>query len=1571
MANELTTGVFNEQLTITVELGPLRRGLEAASKAWGEFKTSLGADAGNVFQGTALNDLAKSIQDTSKALTGLSNEVLANNAILTRKLGDLVDKQTNKVVAGEEAKVAAAKAKAKEMAKLNEKVYGPTRDQLARGTGVGDIPPGLGRDISTEQQGILEAEIGLNKKVAQATKGRIAEQNAADVQQLRSAEATVRVLQKRNDEITASYVKANQAAKEAGRARTEADIKDARRTQEMLGLLEKQADRREKLAEKVRAAEDRLVGTNSNLGQAHATEMFKSELLQADSLAKKLKIIDDRLITLRERQSRLQGVAARYDASGDIAKENKAADLLLRTEKLINSALSEQNRTRDKISSHIKAAARENEKLANHTAKVAKEAQKADGFFDRLTDNEKWSSTLAHLVRFYLLWNGVQGAIWAAGEAMKAPFQLLGVGIKYLQDTERAADDLVGVIATNMKFSDNYAENFKTAQKASVAVTEALQEQAILTGFSPDALEKTFSALAESGANKYVKTLKEMVELTTDFQMALKAAGAGGMAAQTSVQEMFKLFSGNPGKDNKFLAWLGVNPAEWAKMRNEAAKTGDLVSKIAEKSKSFRDALIEAGQGQVVVIANLKLLLSKIAGEGTKPLFEELTKTLRDINDWFVKNREVAIDYMTALGLGAKEIMDVLKKQFGNQDFLDTLIETFLTIELIIARSISPLTNLIKSVAAIAATTDLKGSREFVAKYLAATVVGYKQATGDKAFTPETAEQQRARITAKVAELRAEREARAKNSVLTDPSKPGPTRGGEEDILARINAEFRAAEEAYKAATDRIKQAIAKRQDVLNDSLAAGDESKASFAAKALGLDKEQQTAILVEFKKFMVKANSLKNRVSSVGFGGLDINKQTAASLKVTTDIMKSIHDLSNEQYQAGRKLVANDLAVTKEREAIRVAQSTSELTLIKNRLSAEEQMVRAAEQAGFKTELDAFDEVQGIKRRGYEVDRRQRELNLANAKNDTAEIASIKRDMVEAEQKNTQDVAMAANQRVTIVNKERVAAVELTNILRQQNIQLAEATLNRERILNPTKNLIELERELLALKEAGLLKKQEEAKAELSAATLASGGKVTDRVIKARVAVGAVKVELSDISIDKLAKELDGMSGGLRTVRSRQLNKGKLEEGPGLIDGIFGPKFKETFDGTTKVVGKFGTGLIGAANALQQFKSIVSSIRQGLQEGGTLGGVGAGVSAAGGVMGLFKGDKGFGKWMAQLGPYAQAAGAVLSIIGSLMTAAAKRIADSIKKSLDQTITSFNRGETNLVNTIAEVSRLRTDAITRLSGKKGGKDELDKLLPGIDDQLYNLKKQQKDIITNFDDSLEALRLSSDTLTTIKKQWQDINKQVADYLGAGGDAAKAAEYLSLELASIRADAVNELNSAEQDAIQTMQKLNDLLEQRNKLIDDFKQKEFDLITADALDRRQAGSVIRGKQLVELRAAHQKELDDLDAEINLTTEKVKRETTVFNLVNDTAALRRRDEELTLIALDAQIQKWKDLQSIVAGITLGPNGNIGSGVTGPVTINVNVAAPAAGDPSGWAKGVGDSIANAYMDRMRSVPS
>ncbi len=163
----------------------------------------------------------------------------------------------------------------------------------------------------------------------------------------------------------------------------------------------------------------------------------------------------------------------------------------------------------------------------------------------------------------------------------------------------------------------------------------------------------------------------------------------------------------------------------------------------------------------------------------------------------------------------------------------------------------------------------------------------------------------------------------------------------------------------------------------------------------------------------------------------------------------------------------------------------------------------------------------------------------------------------------------------------------------------------------------------------------------------------------------------------------------------------------------------------------------------------------------------------------------------------------------------------------------------------------------------------------------------------------------------------------------------------------------------------------MLKQRNQLVEDFKKKEFDLINGSALERRLPGSVQRGKELEALRNQYRESLENIDAEISGTQKIVDRQREVFTLANETADLRRRDEELSLIALDRQIDRIKSMRDLVSSIFTGSNGlTTGSGVLGPIHIQVNVGGGFT-SPTDIGLEIGDSISSELSRRFRMSPA
>jgi chromosome segregation ATPase len=291
--------------------------------------------------------------------------------------------------------------------------------------------------------------------------------------------------------------------------------------------------------------------------------------------------------------------------------------------------------------------------------------------------------------------------------------------------------------------------------------------------------------------------------------------------------------------------------------------------------------------------------------------------------------------------------------------------------------------------------------------------------------------------------------------------------------------------------------------------------------------------------------------------------------------------------------------------------------------------------------------------------------------------------------------------------------------------------------------------------------------------------------------------------------------------------------------------------------------------------------------------------------------------------------------LLGGLFTAAAKRIAADIQKSVNDLMQQYSNGQTTLVATISGLEQERNNAIAQLSGQKGGQDQLNKLLPQIDQQIAQLKLQQKQVLETFTQNLAVLQTHSTVLGQVLSTWTQINKQVKDYLDAGGSAAKAAEFLSLSLEQQLTTAQNSLRDAESQALQDAMQLNDLLTQRVNLAKQFAQQEFALRNQDALERAGNPAIAAALAYQQQQAANAAQLTALDQQITLYTSRVSMEKQVFNLAQSTTDLQAESNRLNLSALQQTIQGWKDLQKIIAAISQNAAGLYG--------INPNLFTPA----------------------------
>jgi hypothetical protein len=473
--------------------------------------------------------------------------------------------------------------------------------------------------------------------------------------------------------------------------------------------------------------------------------------------------------------------------------------------------------------------------------------------------------------------------------------------------------------------------------------------------------------------------------------------------------------------------------------------------------------------------------------------------------------------------------------------------------------------------------------------------------------------------------------------------------------------------------------------------------------------------------------------------------------------------------------------------------------------------------------------------------------------------------------------------------------------------------------------------------------------------------------------------------------AEKLQELAQSVATTRQRfdDLNREAKLRGEGwgnagrdALDRVFGRNnVQEAVTGVNSAgkpvdgMTRFADAIGAASDAVTTFGSALNAIENGMKQGGVLGGVGAGISAFSGAM----------QDIPVIGPEMGAIGSAISMIGSLFTKAAQDIADKITKGISDVMQRYQSQDSTMYQTIQALEQQRTQAIAQLSGKKGGQDELNKILPSLDQEIASLKLQQKQIGENFQESLTYLQAGSGPLSQWEQSWVGIMQQVRAYRDAVGDAASASNvqaFLTLQLAQQRKQLQDQLSQAESSAISDAINLNNLLKQRNDLEKSYAQQKFKIENADSLERRASGAVNTAVQLAQLRDSQGQALIDINAQITALQPKVAIESKVFDLATATADLQAQQNALNIAALQEQVNGWLQIQSILqATANLNPAGgsfglgsflgisglgmlpgvdNSGQLITGDIHVNVT-------SPGGNGKTLGTDIGAAILAKLR----
>jgi len=223
---------------------------------------------------------------------------------------------------------------------------------------------------------------------------------------------------------------------------------------------------------------------------------------------------------------------------------------------------------------------------------------------------------------------------------------------------------------------------------------------------------------------------------------------------------------------------------------------------------------------------------------------------------------------------------------------------------------------------------------------------------------------------------------------------------------------------------------------------------------------------------------------------------------------------------------------------------------------------------------------------------------------------------------------------------------------------------------------------------------------------------------------------------------------------------------------------------------------------------------------------------------------------------------------------------------------------------------------IEELSRRKGGREELRRLLPQFDQALASLRSQQQAIFERFDEQLELLR-TGEAFREVAANVREVIREFQAYVDAGGNLARANEFLSLSLQEIRAASATALAEGEEQAIENVLRLNQLLLKREQILADAADRERDIRTRGVLERQQTVAQTKAQEIEAVRRQRDERLAEIDQEIRVLQLKVDAESSVFEVATDRIALETRLLELKAAEFDREVAQLAALRDIVAGI------------------------------------------------------
>lgn len=375
---------------------------------------------------------------------------------------------------------------------------------------------------------------------------------------------------------------------------------------------------------------------------------------------------------------------------------------------------------------------------------------------------------------------------------------------------------------------------------------------------------------------------------------------------------------------------------------------------------------------------------------------------------------------------------------------------------------------------------------------------------------------------------------------------------------------------------------------------------------------------------------------------------------------------------------------------------------------------------------------------------------------------------------------------------------------------------------------------------------------------------------------------------------------------------------------------EFNQRLQDSVKIVPTFADKLTDVSEKMKGIAAGIAGAFQGMMggktgAGGALGGA-AGLSQLGGSIGMMFGPLGSAVGLG-------VGGALGGITGGIFGAKEKQLQQDLHKITDQMqsiIDSMNEGAITLSQAISDLRNERQQALRILSqdpkggkgGGKGGKKgysptQAQQMIDQIDSQIAQLVNTQKQLLDQLNQQVAILANPLPFQQYVQSLDQIITKYQQFASAAQGNAQEVANaqlYLNESLQAYVQTLSQQLNQAQQQAIQDALTLLNLEYQRQQIINQEAQQEYDILTQGVLTRQRTTAMTKGQQIGVLRYNEQQQLMQIDEQIALQQYKVQTEQQIFQIATTRIGLETQLLSLQENAAGVQNQQTAALLQVV---------------------------------------------------------